>query len=158
MAPLCHRLVFTSLPCQNHKWGGKKSLLSHYCGSGSRSLEARGTCLWLVPTKPQLKRFNQPLGSVAWGGAKAVLRDKTLERSEDDQRQGSNNGMKCKKTNKHSQYVQHHAEKFRIWQCRVAVHSQWVRKTINVWTAENTKKKRNAKKKPHNWATRWRSG
>lgn len=150
MAPLCHRLVFTSLLCQNHKWGGKKkSLLSHYCGSGSRSLEARGTCLWLVPTKPQLKRFNQPLGSVALGGAKAVLRDKTLERNEDDQRQGCNNGMKCKKTNKHSQYAQHHAEKFWIWQCRAAVHSQWARNSIHVWTAE--RKKRNAiKKTPKN--------
>lgn len=96
-SPLSQAGVYQSAVPEPQMRGKKKSLLSHYCGSGSRSLEARGTCLWLVPTKPQLKRFNQPLGSVALGGAKAVLRDKTLERNEDDQRQGCNNGMKCKK-------------------------------------------------------------
>lgn len=34
---------------------------------------SRGTRLWLLPAKPQLEHFNQPLGRVrAWGGAKSV--------------------------------------------------------------------------------------
>lgn len=36
---------------------GKKSLLSHYCGSGSGSLEARGTCLLAGITRTPIKAF-----------------------------------------------------------------------------------------------------
>lgn len=79
MAPLCYRLVFTSLLRQPHK---RENILccativalaanvwrQEKCGNGrAEEAQSRGTCLWLVSSKSQLKHFNQPLGSVQAG-------------------------------------------------------------------------------------------
>lgn len=123
MAPLCRRLVFTSLPRQPHKWGKTFSAVLLWWpwqwkfGAKRQSGDGRAEAsLWLVSSEPQLKHFNQPLGSVrGWGGAKSVLGTKTLERKQDDQKQGCNNNEKCKQDD---QYARRHAELFGKWQRR----------------------------------------
>lgn len=106
MAPLFYRLVFTGLQCQTRNEWGNKSLCRPIIVALTGQVWKHEARLWLVQTKHQLKCFNQQLGNVGWGRAKAVLSDKTSERSEDDQRQtGLNSRMKWEKCKTPCWYV-----------------------------------------------------
>lgn len=55
------------------KFGGEEAARGGWGTEEQRRHRAEAHVFWLVSSEPQLKRFNQPLGSVlGWGGAKSV--------------------------------------------------------------------------------------
>lgn len=99
MAPLCYRLVFTTLPRQLHKKREPFYRLPCHHGPGSGSFlffvflvggcRAEAHVFWLGTSKPQLKHFNQSLGSirglgqgqVSWEGGQDFREVKTMRTS-----------------------------------------------------------------------------